>query len=331
MGINRRLRRPALTLMELLVTISITLLILSLAYLAMPNLQSRRMVDAADRLTGWLLIAKQTAKSSGLATGVRLVVSPGGYCTTLQYVQEQADYSPVGVVPPDPTKQRCMCDGPAPIGVKTVTGQANDPNGVATVTFSSNISGTVPPGPTTPAMSPAVQVGDYIQFGNGGPVYPIASAPVLNTTNYPSPGNWQVKISIPQSPYNVPADTGTIAFTIIRQPRPMLGENDLVLPEDTAIIMASSGNNPIASSNIPQRSGGTIFEVLFSPSGNVIGQGTGADKIYLLLDDITAPPHAAAPVVVAVNVRTGQIGSFPVDTSGSDPFSFAKTGRSSGM
>src|SRR3954451_20186943 len=73
MRINRHLRRPAVTLIELMVVVSITLLIAGLAYMAMPNLQSRRMVDAADRLTGWLLVAKMQAKRDNRPTGIRLV------------------------------------------------------------------------------------------------------------------------------------------------------------------------------------------------------------------------------------------------------------------
>src|SRR5690348_8695535 len=87
-----RLRRPAVTLIELLVVISIVLLISGLAYLAMPNLQSRRMVDAADRLTGWLLISKMQAKRDGRPTGVRFVQDSAGNFTILQYIQAPDDF-----------------------------------------------------------------------------------------------------------------------------------------------------------------------------------------------------------------------------------------------
>jgi hypothetical protein len=89
------------------------------------------------------------------------------------------------------------------------------------------------------------------------------------------------------------------------------------------------------SQNIPSRAVGanTYFEVVFSPAGNVTGQGSGADKIILWVEDTEPIAHLRVPpVLLTINIRTGMIGAYPVLLSPNpDPYASTKTGRSSGM
>ena len=61
-----------------------------------------------------------------------------------------------------------------------------------------------------------------------------------------------------------------------------------------------------------------------------MGQGTGADKIYLWLRDPSLPVTGGAPLIMSVQIRTGFIGVFPV-APGADPYAFARDPRASGL
>ena len=148
------MRRPrrALTLIELIVTIALIMLIATLGYFLLPAFNGPSNVsNAADRISGWLLIAKQRAKRDGLPTGLRISKDPvtGNY-SVFQYIQ-QPDVFATG---------RCILTGTA--------GTAAPAN---TVTFSYNFGS---------SGRPDVQVGDYLEL-YGGPVHQITNVngPVL--------------------------------------------------------------------------------------------------------------------------------------------------------
>ncbi|MGL6095447.1 MAG: prepilin-type N-terminal cleavage/methylation domain-containing protein, partial [Fimbriiglobus sp.] len=70
-------RRPGFTLVELLVAISIAILLAALAagLINSGAFGSQRVISSADRVSGWLLIAKQRAQRDGQPRGVRFFVS----------------------------------------------------------------------------------------------------------------------------------------------------------------------------------------------------------------------------------------------------------------
>jgi hypothetical protein len=103
------------------------------------------------------------------------------------------------------------------------------------------------------------------------------------------------------------------------------------------IDLTDAAGNPM-SRNIPQRSlvtttGATnIYEILFSPTGEVIGQGTTGGKVLLWVRDGTVPnPYdPAAAAIISVQPRTGLIAAQPVGPAG-DPYAYTKDATSSGM
>jgi hypothetical protein len=120
----------------------------------------------------------------------------------------------------------------------------------------------------------------------------------------------------------------TTNYRIFRQPRLLVGEDILQLPPDMVIDIGTdpiSGN--LLSRNVPQRN-----EILFSPTGEVIGTGTNGGKVLLWVRDSTVanPYDPAATAIVSIQTRTGLIAAQPV-APGNDPYRFTRDGRSSGL
>ena len=89
-------RRPGFTLIEMLVVLAILVTLFGLTVAFLPRVQEReRAARGADRLQGWLLIAKQRALRDRTPTGLRLITDPGNpnWVRDLEYVQQPDDYS----------------------------------------------------------------------------------------------------------------------------------------------------------------------------------------------------------------------------------------------
>jgi prepilin-type N-terminal cleavage/methylation domain-containing protein len=321
-------RRPAYTLIELLVVLAIILFLSLLGYALVPGMFSNvRRVSAVERVSGWLVTARQWAKRDGLPTGLRLlpetdaagkvVVNADGsvFVRRLQYVQQ-----------------------PEPL----VGGQLG-PNGLSGGVCASVSDGVVAfrnvdfVGGGSTVDEYLVQPGDYLELRGGGAVHRIAAVTadtlVLNdaTANYPG-------------------FRPTTNYRILRQPRPLLGEKVLNVPGDTVIDLGppsavdrATGNplsfvsrNPTRSVKVPERlvGGGRssqklVLEVVFSSGGAVLTQNTG--KVILWLRDGTAtPPDLGDPNLLAIPVSTGFVGAYEV-APGSNPYQNAESGRASGL
>jgi hypothetical protein len=119
------------------------------------------------------------------------------------------------------------------------------------------------------------------------------------------------------------------SYRILRQPRPLAGEQPLQLPQDVVIDLSPNPaymNQP-KSLNTPLNG-----QILFSPSGRVVGQGTGNAPIALWLRDVTRddPNQPGEQILMVIYPVTGQIAAHSV-AQGTDPYQFMKDGRSSGF
>ncbi len=301
-GFYRPAARRGMTLIELLVVVAIILTVISLGYLALPSYSDRKVIYAADRIQAWLLGAKMQAKREGKATGVRIAVS-NNIATSLTYIQQPDDFVQLITTQTPAVAGTCSCAGGPLVSflsTQKITG----------------LTGTPDQDPVLP--------GDYIEFHRGGAVYQIGSVPQNGLT---------LQISS-----SGPSTGGQTSYRILRAPRPLPGEEDLTLPDQVAIDF-----NPISTTNSTSRSQvptrqvttdgytTTYYEILFSPSGNVIGNGTGQTTPFLWLSDTLDYPNVNnRALIVSVQVGSGMILVSQV-ASGSDPYAYTRDGRASGL
>jgi hypothetical protein len=158
-----------------------------------------------------------------------------------------------------------------------------------------------------------VQAGDYLQLRGEGLLHRISK--VVGR-----------QLCLLDSQPETPSPPGC-PFRIVRQPRLLAGEQPLQMPQDVMIDVGASLNVPVRPSF---SSGYAYWEILFSPSGGVIGQGTGNTPIALVIRDVTQDPGSGDQTLLAIYPLTGQIANQPV-APGPDPFQYIRDGRSSGF
>jgi hypothetical protein len=279
----------------------LTLFGLTVAFL--PRVQEReRAARGADRLQGWLLIAKQRALRDRTPTGLRLIIDSANpnWVRDLEYVQQPDDYSGGTFLRYDTVGSELFAEF----------------SGV-------DFTGGLGFGPGAPDLAP-VQPGDYLEVFGGGLVHQIIGVV----------GQTRLKLNFRTVVTNSP----TSNYRIIRQPRRLAGEQPLQMPEKVVIDRSPypTPTSPTLSQNLPVR---TVFgtstsfiEILFAPSGSVVGQGTGSDRIVLWVRDTSqTDPRLGEPRLITVYVRTGFIAAHPIDISGPDFYTFTRDGRSSGL
>jgi prepilin-type N-terminal cleavage/methylation domain-containing protein len=308
--------REAFTLIELLVVIAIILVIAALAAAFAPNVSdSQNLTRSVDQLEQWLLTAKMRAKRDQLATGLRLVQAqndPANTFSQCQYIQ-QPDAMAGGWVTSTATAGSIPYNGSflnGGIALPTAT-----PNQVQLYNVDCSMGQTLAPNQYL------IQAGDYLEVRGGG-VYLIAGA-AASTANPPV-----TTIGLSGTAYdqllNIAAPTTN--YRILRQPRLLMGEAPLELPNGFAVDLN------LANSLATGPSGS--FDILFSPTGAVVGANAGSGKVLVIVHDLFGNPTTSFDPnragIVAVQCRTGFIGAYNV-APGADPFAFVELGRESGL
>jgi len=296
-------RRQALTLIELLVVIAIILALAALAAAFAPRVsEDANLSRAIDGMEQWLLTAKMRAKRDQLATGIRFISVPGdapGTFSQFQYIQQ-----------PDPLSGGWMNSAGAPTGGVLVSA------GSGNVTFA-NVDFTL--GGAVLAQG-LVQPGDYLEVRDGG-VYLVGGVTPPSTIQLSTAFGQALMITQP-----------TANYRIIRQPRILVGETPMQMPNNFAVdFNAVPGTNPpVPGTNVANGPSG-VPEILFSPTGAVVGTNAGASKLSMFIHDVTQNPVDINKAgIVSVQSRTGFIGAYSV-APGNDPFYFAENGRESGL
>jgi prepilin-type N-terminal cleavage/methylation domain-containing protein len=325
--------RLGFTLVEMLVVLSIVVTMAAITVLFMPRIAERqRAASGAEQLQGWLLIARQWALRDRVPTGVWLQLDstqdPSRYVRKLQYIQKPENFSQGLVIN--------WANGPDP----------NPPNRRFRVDFSPGVDfrgASLSPELLADETS-QIQAGDFLLLrGEGIPlpiVYgyydPTAQTSVLYVT---------VANPIPTSPMNPFAPC---TYQILRQPRLLAGEQPLQLPQDIAIDLNAFISGPLTgrprSQNVPSRvvySGDPFvgqpqsqeyLEILFSPSGSVVGQGSATQPIILWIRDVSKDVSAPGEqTLVAIYPTSGLIAAYPIAADATDPWKYARDGRSSGL
>ena len=310
-------RREAYTLVELLVVLGIIAFLTGLLVVMWPGFaSSTQSTSNADKVQAMLSTAKQKAIHDRVATGVRLIADPndptGNRVKQLIYIQQPDPYTPPITTAPNGTRV---------VGTLTAfdPGPPQNPLNRVTFQFVDFLGG-------LGANDGLVQPGDYLEINGGGSVHRIKT--VFNATTL----DLYDSIIVPGSTSVVSSTTN---WRIIRAPRPVSGEEPVELTGDVIIDLALSPNVPIRT--VPPGSGTgtplTFREILFAPSGSVIGHGTqGNDKIILFVRDSSRQKVTdGEPVLIAVQIGTGFIGGYPVDVSSGDYYSNTRDPHASGL
>ncbi len=350
--------RPAFTLIELIVVITLIALLAGIAAAFLPAIgDASRQATAGGMLQQWILIAKQKALRDQVPYGIRLLpymdpatkqmvgyedytgqsrLTAPGQCRQIRFIEQPDDFA----VSPStfPTTTVATPPGTYPSislswdGINLV---------ISNFLLSTRFQRTDFP-PYSPPM--------YLEVAGNGLVYQISGFSDQDPKN---PGKTLLFLASPQSSKPSAPFSNVKNFRLIRPARPT-GDDVLSLP-DGLMIDLSTNYFPQCSLNIPQQfrsplpgfnSDGSI-DILFSPSGAVLSAGV-SDSINLWVRDfkesqnknnafknIARPPDTTdgQQTIVAIYTRSGLTAAHPPAPMGgqnADPYAFIRDGRSSG-
>jgi prepilin-type N-terminal cleavage/methylation domain-containing protein len=300
---RRALRRRGFTLIEMLVVILIILLLAGLVMAFMPGVSARQQSERGGIILRTALNqTKQNARRDNRAAGIRIIPN-GNFCTNPQFIQKPDDLGG-GIMQAN--------------GQFSTTALCQNANGVGQVTLTGgNLFG-------------AVLAGDTIEVAGCGEPHIISQANgAVLTLNSPF-----LNLA-PINPNPQATQLQTAQYRIMRSPRLMMGEPPVALPQDVGIDVTlggvfstgtlSAGGQPTSFANAGSG------DILFSPSGQVVGAFTGCDAVVLWVrDTVVSTPTQGFPVLVVIYGKTGFITQQPVNPTG-DAYLFVRNALSSGM
>ncbi len=318
--------RPAFTLIELIIVMTLMVIIASLGFLFLPNLNKNKGVpNATTQLEGWIRLSKGQALRDGAPRGVRLILadandarydpnSPFTRVTALQYIEQPEPVAPRGA------------------GI-TLTIQRNISNGFYTATLSGG----------DPWQVRGVEVGDYLEI--------TASPFVIARITAVSGLSLQLDRAIDGT--DTTPLTLTDGFRVIRAPRPLQGEPMLQLHKDVFVdltycspfptSMALLGAAPSPETNnysiladwSPAKdpiTGLNYLDILFNSSGQVANAPTGQIMLCVRHVERDTGGSGSDRLLVVIYTRTGKVTAVDWnDVPGADPFALARDGKSSGL
>jgi type II secretory pathway pseudopilin PulG len=326
--------------MELIVVMALILFLAGLTLLFWPDMSDQqRAPRGAMTVQQTLLNARNRALRDQAPRGVRLnrMKDPNtnqytDLVQTLQYLEQPDDFVVQPGVRKDPFDatrflpvRRLYTPG-APPNLSQLTLEDPDAGAPSVTNFSGGAG-------ADQSLWP-VQPGDYLEV-NGGRVYQITAVSADgNTLTLASP----LPVAVPQ------AASGQVGqsisnYRIIRAPRPS-SEDPVALPADIVVDLSTNATygNPLPIRTVvvdpttTPPTTRTFVDILFAPSGAVVGQGTAGDALFLWVRDSQQPDATKGdPTLVAVQVRTGAILAYQVDTVSGNPYTFARSGRASGL
>lgn len=344
-------RRSGFTLIELLVVTGLILVLATLTVAVVSRVRDEDVArQGADKMQGWLLMAKQWALRDQAPRGLRMTANAAGEVVDAQFIEQPDDFvGPAGSgilvsnvvdIPPAPTYlPGLFLTGPPTYWRPELQG------GVVVIAYQGTIdfSGGWSSGGNM-AKWP-VQIGDLIEFGSGSKATTFRILDIQITQ--PSPGQIALVTGPPLNGAvirpNLPKYVAGADFRIVRQVRPKAGELALQLPAK-CVMSALSVNN--YGGLIPAGPTAGVYDIVFDPAGSV---RNATRPVQLWFADLsrdrpasssaTNPVYGGLQFIITINAQTGLISNNPLDATPSptnpalynDPFSFTRDGRTTGI
>jgi prepilin-type N-terminal cleavage/methylation domain-containing protein len=351
--------RQGVTLIELLIVIAIITVLATMIVAVAPKFGERQRASrGAGQLQSWLNLAKQRALRDQRPVGIRLPAIAGVYSSEMMYIEIPNESLGGSITVPFPN----------------YSGSVSPYQTMLLTTPVSMDMSVLPPNP--PPQNNALLPRDVITLLNEAMgAYPPRRVVAVS----PPPTGSKIEIStivggvtyynyciILDQALPVTTPFTTQSYQVSRKARPVVGEPVLQLPKDIAIDLDRESTAP----GVPPKwyrmypklgntGGSNPFDILFSPSGQVIGaEGNLGSRICLWVRDIsintTGPnvgndPTRTDPTflppgentLITIYTRTGHVAAHPVDPSGLildtatstnwNPFKFTQDGLSSGQ
>jgi type II secretory pathway pseudopilin PulG len=298
--------RPAFTLIELIVAMSVIILLASLALMVVPEIMSQdRTTEGAARLQQYLMIAKARAGRDQAPRGLKLI-NNGGFATEVQYIEAPPLY-----VAPDPTSP--------------TTSLQYNLNNAPRVEFTMNVTSSTWTITMANLPDPSVLTNNAIVIvPNLGTWFSIQS--ISGTGPWTITPNPQSVTGVAPNP-DIGAGTQieSYSFGIYGTPQPLLGEPVLQLPSNIGVDLASSAPSMSASTDL-----------VFTPSGDLLTSASGlsmsgGEQVFLWVRDRTKNGGSSGSMsaggeqqVVGLKTRSGAMGVYPISWTAGNPFEFAK-------
>lgn len=291
--------RSAYTLLELIVVVVIIAFLATLTVAVWPGLRnSLTAQQGAEQVQATLLQAKSEATRERRPVGVRLVVDQDNLCHQLLLMRQADD----------------LTGGSAGGKLQSVNVTTVIVNQLSVTTSTITFVGVDFTGGLQQQSDWLVLLDDHLEMNGGGPVQPIIGV-TNNTLTFSG--------ALACSP--------TTNWRVIRQPRPMTGEEPVQLRGNAAVDLSGSW-----SQNVPMRQVGALrwAEIMFSPAGQVInatGSGGNSSILLWVRDSALADPRMGASIIVSIQTQTGFIGGFPTNINGPDLYANTHDLHASGM
>lgn len=285
---SRPRRRHGMTLIELLVVMAIIAVLMGLTALVLPSGNSRSLTTAVDQIQGWGLIAKQRAVRDKAPRGLRLIPDPtdANKFRELQYVEQPEDFVLAGF-----GGSTGGVSNSIEIPSKALPGTQN----------TARLQTSIVPG--------QIGTGDFLVISTNGVDQWFRITGVANPAG---------PVSLTFTPNYTGTPRDATFGRIVRNPKPLVGEETLKLPKSIFI-------DQTRSLNLGNR------DIVFSPSGELIRPNMGMVILWVNYDG--GPEDDGA--LITIQPRTGQISAVPVNrdasVGGGDPYHYARDGRSGGL
>ncbi|MCZ2343292.1 MAG: type II secretion system GspH family protein [Bacteroidales bacterium] len=350
---TRTHRRTGFTLVELMVAMSIAIILagmtVGLVY-STGAATSQKVVGAADKVSGWLMVAKNRAVRDGNAQGVRFFIN-GNTITEAQYIEK----------PPKPlTPNPAMVPDGARIAFVYSTDTSTPPNITARRVYYVQGSHTPPPPSpsdlfdSTPPLIQTTAGTDYLLLSEFQSAYRIIGMGSTITITVGGKTETARELTLAEYPDLAAAHTAsggssvthvTYGFAFQQSPRPVFGEQTLQIGENTCIDYQQPPSLPPPPSTVttigvpftvPPSPPPLYFDILFTPSGQVITTASSS-IIALWVRDPTKTwnphdfPNAGEQVLVVIYPKTGSISTCLVNPNPADTHKFAYEGINAGL